>query len=90
MNIKLVVTFLILSRIVSENTFARSLRATAEKLGQEATQIGYALGLLGLVIGGIYLSLGKQDGGKKLTEAVFGIIVISGAGAIISLIRSAA
>ena len=90
MNIKSIVAFLILSGFVSENTFARSLRATAEKLGQEATQIGYALGLLGLVIGGIYLSLGKQDGGKKLTEAVFGIVVISGAGAIISLIRSAA
>ena len=84
-------TYLILiSTFCTNSLWARSLRATAEKLGQEATQIGYALGLLGLVIGGIYLSLGKQDGGKKLTEAVFGIVVISGASAIINLIRSAA
>ena len=76
--------------LANDNLWARSLRATAEKLGQEATQIGYALALLGLVVGGIYLALGKQDGGKKLTEAVFGVVVISGAGALIKLIRSAA
>lgn len=90
MSIKSLIPFIFFMSILSDSTYARSLRATAEKLGQEATQIGYALGLLGLVIGGIYLSLGKQDGGKKVTETIFGIVVISGAGAIINLIRNAA
>jgi type IV secretory pathway VirB2 component (pilin) len=87
--LKSFIPFAILLALNTDNLWARSLRATAEKLGQEATQIGYALALLGLVIGGIYLALGKQDGGKKLTEAVFGVVVISGAGALIKLIRSA-
>ena len=71
-----------------ENCFAVSLRATANKLGQEAIRIGASLGVLALAIGGIYMAMGKQEGGSKVNQAILGIIIILLAPAIVSLIKS--
>jgi hypothetical protein len=89
MNLFTQILITILYGLSSESIMARSLRATAEKLSQEVTQIGYAIGVLGLVVGGCFLALGKQDAGTKITNGLVGIVVIGGAAAITSLIRSA-
>jgi hypothetical protein len=76
--------------LLSDPVWARSLRATADKLGQEVSMIGFALGLLGLALGGIYLVLGKQDAGPKVTQVILGILVLSSARSVVKLIQSAA
>lgn len=60
----------------SNNVLARSLKATADKLAQETRLVGYEVGLFGLVIAGIYFVVGKQDASVKLTQAVFGLLVL--------------
>lgn len=80
---------LLVSGFIGTDIFARSLRATAEKLGQEATQIGYAIGVLGLVIGGSFLALGRQEGGKKVTDAIMGTLIILTSIAITTFLKSA-
>lgn len=85
--ISLCTTVLFLS-LGANSVWARSLRATADKLGQEASQIGFGLALFGLAIGAIYLIVGKQDGATKLTNTVLGIIILSAAPSIVNFIKS--
>lgn len=68
--------FIILAMFVTENTWARSLRATADKLAQETTRIGLGLALFGLVLAGIYFVLGRQDASAKMTQALMGVFVL--------------
>ena len=56
--------------------FGASLKGTADALGRETIMIGRALGVLAVAIAGIYMALGKQEGGQKMTLAVMGILVI--------------
>ena len=81
---------ILLNLLFIENSYARSLRATADKLGQEASQIGFALALFGLAVGAIYLILGKQDAPTKITNTVLGILILSASPTIINLIKSIA
>ena len=69
---------------MTPSIWARSLRVTATRIATEASQIGYGLALLGLVIGGVYLALGKQDGGTKVTQEIIGLFVIVVAPSIVS------
>ena len=63
----------------SQNVFARSLKATADKLAQETNRIGLGVALFGLCLAGIYFMLGKQDASAKMTQVLMGIgIVIIG------------
>lgn len=71
-------TFIFLfSLLFSTNTWARSLKATADKLGSDMVTLGISIGTFALVMAGIWLMLGKQDAGVKFTQAVTGLIVIS-------------
>lgn len=72
------------------NAFGASLKGTADALGSEARNIGLALGVFALVVAGIFLALGKQEGGQKVTSAVMGILVILTAGTLITTLRSVA
>lgn len=67
---------IILAMFITENTWARSLRATADKLAQETTRIGLGLALFGLVLAGIYFVLGRQDASAKMTQALMGVFVL--------------
>ncbi|MFA5582628.1 MAG: hypothetical protein WDA09_00305 [Bacteriovoracaceae bacterium] len=71
-------TFLILlSLFFSTNSWGRSLKATADKLGSDMINLGLAVGTFAIVVAGIWLMLGKQDAGVKLTQSVTGILVIA-------------
>jgi len=72
---------------ISENVWARSLKASADKLSQEASTIGIALSIFGLALGGIYFVLGRQDASTKLTQALMGILVLLLAPSIVSFIK---
>ncbi len=61
---------------VSNKAFAASLKGAADGLGAEAVKIGLALGVFSLAVAGIYLALGKQEGGQKVTYGVVGIIIV--------------
>ena len=69
--------FFLFSLLFSTNTWARSLKATADKLGADMVILGISIGTFALVMAGIWLMLGKQDAGVKFTQAVTGLIVIS-------------
>ena len=74
----------------SDSIWARSLKATADKLGQETTRIGISLAMFGIVVGGIYFVLGKNDAGQRMTQALLGSTFIVCATAIVSFIQGLA
>ncbi len=64
------------SILYSTSSWGRSLKATADKLGSDMANLGLAIGIFALVLAGIWLMLGKQDAGTKITNAITGIIVV--------------
>ncbi|MCR9205871.1 MAG: hypothetical protein NXH75_14905 [Halobacteriovoraceae bacterium] len=66
---------------------ARSLRSSAERLGQETSKIGLALAIFGLALGGIYLILGRQDASQKISASLVGILLLSLAPSIVSFLK---
>lgn len=76
--------------ILSDSSWSRSLKATADKLGQETTRIGISLALFGIVLGGIYYILGKNDAGQKMTQALMGALVVVMGTSIVSFIQGLA
>ncbi len=75
---------------ISNSIFARSLVASADKLGQDTSRIALGLGLFGLVVAGIYFMLGKQDANTKVTNALLGLTIIVLAPSIITFVRGIA
>lgn len=73
--------------LLSDAAWARSLKASADKLAQETNRIGMGLALFGLALGAIYLVLGRQDAGMKVTQALMGVFVLLLAPTIISFIK---
>ena len=73
--------------LISNSVFARSLMATADKLAQETTRIGFGIALFGLVMAGIYFMLGKQDASNKMTQALLGVFVLMLGPSIISFVK---
>jgi hypothetical protein len=63
--------------IYSESVLARSLKATADKLGKDMITLGMAVATFAIVVAGIWLMLGKQDAGVKITQAITGLLVIT-------------
>ena len=84
------IPFIFVITFLNQNVYARSLKATADKLGQDVSQIGFGLALLGLGLGGIYLIIGKQDASTKITSTVLGIITLAVSPSIIKFIKSVA
>lgn len=76
-----------MSFLILDNVWARSLKASADKLAQETNRIGMGLSLFGLALGAIYLVLGRQDAGTKVTQALMGVFVLLLAPSIISFIK---
>lgn len=72
---------------VSDNVFARSLKATADKLAQETTRIGHAVALFGLVVASIYFMVGKQDAATKMTQALMGVGILMLSPSIITFVK---
>jgi hypothetical protein len=79
-----------LMTLFSHNAFARSLKATADKLGQETIQLGYALGLFGLAVAIISLLLGKQDAAQKITGCLLGLLLLASIQSIVTTIKGLA
>ena len=72
---------------VSNNVFARSLKATADKLAQETIRIGHAVALFGLVVAAIYFMVGKQDAATKMTQALMGVGILMLSPSIITFVK---
>jgi type IV secretory pathway VirB2 component (pilin) len=81
---------LLFSFFITNNTWARSLKATADKLAQETTRIGFGLAIFGIVLAGIYFMLGKQDASTKMTQALMGVFVLMLAPTIVNFVRGLA
>ena len=73
--------------LFSESVYARSLKASADKLSEETSRIGIALAVFGLALGGIYFVLGRQDASMKMTQALLGILVLMLAPSIVGFIK---
>lgn len=74
----------------ANNTWARSLKATADKLAQETNRIGLGIALFGLTLAAIYFILGRQDASAKMTQALMGVLVLMLAPTIISFVKGLA
>ena len=85
---KVILPFLLIYSV--SNAIAASLKGTADGLGQEAIKLGLALGVFALAVAGIYLALGKQEGGQKVSFAVMGILVIIMSPSVVTTLRSIA
>ena len=76
--------------IFSQNVYARSLKATADKLAQETNRIGMGVALFGLGLAGIYFMVGKQDASTKMTQALMGVLILILSPSIISFVKGLA
>jgi len=74
----------------SDHLFARSLKASADKLASEASRVAFSVGLFGLILASMYLMLGRNDAGEKMTKVLMGICVCMLAPAIMSFMRGIA
>jgi len=74
----------------SDSLWARSLKATADKLAQETSHIGLAVALFGLGVAGMYFMLGKQDASAKMTQALMGVLILVLSPSIINFIKGLA
>lgn len=73
--------------LISANSYAASLKSTADKLAQETNRIGLGLALFGIALAGIYFILGKQDASMKMTQALLGVFVLVLSPAIITFVK---
>ncbi|MBI2519473.1 MAG: hypothetical protein HYV97_03625 [Bdellovibrio sp.] len=81
---------LLLLALLSANSWAVSLKASADKLAQETTRIGFGLALFGLVLSAIYFMIGRQDAGQKMTQALLGIFILMLAPSIVTFVKGLA
>lgn len=79
--------FITIYLFLSDNAYARSLKATADKLAQETIRIGHGIALFGIVIAGIYFMLGKQDAATKMTQALMGVGILMLGPSIITFVK---
>jgi hypothetical protein len=84
------IAFISLYLFLIENSFARSLKATADKLGQETIRLGLSLAIFGLAAGTIMLVLGKQDAAQKITSGLLGVLLLSLTPTIVTFIKGLA
>lgn len=77
------IPFIILTSLMHENAYARSLQATADKLGQGLSKIAISLGVAGFALAAIYMILGKQNSMEKATQVAIGVFIAYGATAFI-------
>ena len=82
--------FLMINFVHADNAMAGSLRATAEKLTRETTQIGYTVAVLGLVLSGIYMVIGKQDATQRATICLLGTLTIWCATSLVDFVKTVA
>lgn len=78
---------LVISVLYSEALWARSLKATADKLAQETNRIGLGIAAFGITLAAIYLILGRQDAATKITQSLLGLLVLLSTAAIIDFTR---
>lgn len=76
--------------LTSHDSFARSLKASADKLAQDASRLAVPIGLFGLIVASIYLMLGRNDASEKMTKVLMGLGVCMTSGAIISFFQGLA
>ena len=76
--------------LYAESALAMSLKASADKLAQETTRIGFGLALFGLVLAGIYFMLGRQDASTKMTHALMGVFILMLSPSILSFVKGLA
>jgi uncharacterized membrane protein len=69
---------------------AASLKASADKLASETSRVAFSVGLFGLILASMYLMLGRNDAGEKMTKVLMGICVCMVAPAIMSFMRGLA
>lgn len=81
---------IILSILAVESGWARSLKATADKLGSDMMSLGIAVATFAITVAAIWVMLGKQDGGAKLTQSLLGLLVVACVPAIIGFVRGLA
>jgi len=81
---------IILSILAAESAWGRSLKATADKLGSDMMSLGIAVATFAITVAAIWVMLGKQDGGAKLTQSLLGLLVVACVPAIIGFVRGLA
>ena len=76
--------------LISSPLYARSIKATVDNIGRVTAQLGVGLALVGIIVGGIMLSLGKQDAAVKITSGILGLLVVVMSSDIVSFVKGVA
>lgn len=69
--------------LLSSIAKAQSLRAPIERVGQELQSVAQAVGLVGLIICGLYFMLGSQEASQKTSRNFIGLLIVSMASTIV-------
>jgi len=83
-------SFLFFTMVYQDAAWARSLKASADKLANETSRVALSVGLFGLILASMYLMLGRNDAGEKMTKVLMGICVCMCAPAIMSFMKGLA
>lgn len=83
-------TMFILSLLYSDTLWARSLKATADKLASETSRIGLSIATFGVILVAIYFMLGRQDASQKATQVLMGLLLLFTAPSLINFMKGLA
>jgi len=72
----------------AHSSFARSALSVTKRIESQGSKLGFQIGIIGLLIAGVYFALGKHDAGDKLSKAIVGIGIIIGASVIAGTIQT--
>ena len=84
------VPFVLLATFMNESVYARSLQATADKLGQGLSKIAIALGVAGFAVAAILVIMGKPNALERATQVFIGVVIAIGADSFIQFATSIA
>lgn len=56
---------------------ARTALSVAKRIESQGAKLGFQVGMIGLLIAGVFYALGKQDANERLTKTIMGIGIIS-------------
>jgi hypothetical protein len=73
--------------IFNSNLWARSLRASADKLARDTASLGQGIALIGIIFCGIYFLIGKQDAITKTVHVLIGSFIILGFHSIFDFVK---
>lgn len=72
----------------ANNTLAATALSVTRKLESQGSKLAFQIGIVGLLLAGVYYALGRHDANDKLQKTLIGLFVIVGATIIAGTIKT--